>query len=168
MAGELLHKPSITPPSSQSPPGQRPPGQHGRHAEPARQGMKPARRGGDPALGHVADGDPGPLQTPEELEVFGQLQMLVKAAASHEQLALTVEHLGPQAEEDLAKLDETEEATVEDVVRVSHDPHAPRRMALAGPRHHALPQVWSHAGGGIEEEEPATSRDRRATVFRPG
>jgi hypothetical protein len=42
--------------------------------------------------------------------------MLVKAAALYEQLALTVEHLGPQAEEDLAKLDETEEGTVEDVM----------------------------------------------------
>src|SRR5438477_6509422 len=102
--------------------------------------MKPARRGRDPALGHVADGDPGPLKTPEELEILGQLQMHVKAAAMQEKLTLTVEHLGPQAEESLAKLDEAEEGTVEDVLRIGHDPYAPRGIAAAAPCHHALDQ----------------------------
>src|SRR5438067_13492161 len=94
--------------------------------------------------------------------------MLVKAAAMHEKLALTVEHLGPKADENLAKLAETEEGAVEDVLRIRHDPYAPRRIALTAPQHHTLHQMRRHAGIGVEEDEPAASRDRCAAVLRPG
>ena len=39
---------------------------------------------------------------------------------------------------------------------------------VAGPPHHALHQVRSHAGVGVKEDEPPASRDRCAAVFRPG